>query len=101
MQLKRITSPFQLPGDILGCRRGRFDVGCMDPTWDAINLDGGRTCQEHQVGSLPSGFEIAGSMTPDQDRVSHLELMWYSCGSRFVCSFKLFPGTLSDQFKSL
>ena len=73
-----------------GCGKGGNGLG-----------KGGGASQEYQVRSFSLRFDIVGSMTSDQDGVSHLELMWHSGGSQFVCLFELFPGVLSDQFEGL
>ena len=57
-------------------------------------------CQKHQVGSLPSGFKVVGTVARDQDRISYLKFMWHRGGSWFIrfLFFQQFPGVFSDQF---
>ena len=59
-----------------------------------------RACQKHQVGSFSSGFKVAGTVAPDQDRISYLKFMWHRGGSWFIrfLFFQQFPGVFSDQF---
>lgn len=46
-------------------------VGCMQEEQRSS-----RACQKHQVGSFPSGFKVARTVAPDQDRIPYLKFMW-------------------------
>ena len=99
--LKRIISPLQLLGAILGCRWRSLYVGGMDPGGNAVNLNSSGAGQEHQIGSLPSGFKVPSSVVMDQDRVPHLKLVGHFGGPWLVSFLELLPGVFSDKFKGL
>ena len=100
-QLKRIISTLQLPGAILGSRWRSLDVGGADPGRNAVSLNISGAGQEHQIGSLPSGFKVPSSVVMDQDRVPHLELVGHLGGPWLVSFLELLPGVFSDKFKGL
>ena len=56
-------------------------------------------CQKHHVGSLPSGFKVAGMVAPDQDRISYLKFMWHCSGSWFIRNSQASFLTSSRAFK--